>query len=55
MSGVERQVEWKSVKRKKRLQHLPSSLSFLPSAFPPFSCVGSEEEEEKEGGLLKIN
>lgn len=39
VSGVERQVEWKSVERKKRLQHLPSSLSFLPSAFPPsFLC-----------------
>lgn len=58
MSGVERQVEWKSVERKKRLQHLPSSLSFLPSAFPPpLSCVGSkeEEEEERERALLKIN
>lgn len=39
VSGVERQVEWKSVERKKRLQHLPSSLSFLPSAFSPsFLC-----------------
>lgn len=38
-------VEWKSVKRKKRLQHLPSSPSFS-CRLRSVSCVGSEEEEE---------
>lgn len=56
MSGVERQVEWKSVKRKKRLQHLPSSLSFLLSASPP-SCLvlAQRRKKRKKEGLLKIN
>lgn len=43
--------------QKKKEVTTPPQLSFLSPIcfFPPFSCVGSEEEEEKEGGLLKIN